>query len=77
MEAVKTSVAPPKGKPKWLRVKLPVGQKYKELRSTVEKYDLHTICTSGSCPNMGVVLKLVVQILWTGQSLKKLPVPSN
>jgi lipoic acid synthetase len=53
MEAVKTSVAPTQKKPKWLRVKLPVGQKYKELRSTVENYDLHTICTSGSCPNMG------------------------
>ncbi|WP_213521501.1 lipoyl synthase [Nonlabens sp.] len=53
MEAVKTSEAPTQKKPKWLRVKLPVGQKYKELRSTVEKYDLHTICTSGSCPNMG------------------------
>jgi lipoic acid synthetase len=41
------------GKPKWLRVKLPVGKKYKELRGLVDKYDLHTICTSGSCPNMG------------------------
>ena len=43
----------PKGKPKWLRVKLPTGKKYTELRSLVDKYDLHTICTSGSCPNMG------------------------
>ncbi len=40
-------------KPKWLRVKLPVGKKYTELRGLVDKYDLHTICTSGSCPNMG------------------------
>ncbi len=48
-----TSVAPPKGKPKWLRVKLPTGKKYTQLRGLVEKYDLHTICTSGSCPNMG------------------------
>ncbi len=47
------SVAPPKGKPKWLRVKLPIGKKYTQLRGLVEKYDLHTICTSGSCPNMG------------------------
>lgn len=54
MNTVKESVAPPKqGKPKWLRVKLPVGKKYKELRGLVDKYDLHTICTSGSCPNMG------------------------
>ncbi|MCJ7466167.1 MAG: lipoyl synthase [Maribacter sp.] len=47
------NVLPQKGKPKWLRVKLPTGQKYTQLRGLVEKYDLHTICTSGSCPNMG------------------------
>ncbi|EMY82254.1 lipoyl synthase [Psychroflexus gondwanensis] len=41
------------GKPKWLRVKLPTGKKYRNLRNLVDKYDLHTICTSGSCPNMG------------------------
>ena len=40
-------------KPKWLRVKLPVGKKYTELREVVDKYKLNTICTSGSCPNMG------------------------
>ena len=48
-----TSVIPPKGKPNWLRVKLPTGKKYTQLRGLVDKYDLHTICTSGSCPNMG------------------------
>ena len=40
-------------KPKWLRVKLPVGKKYTELRGVVDKYKLNTICASGSCPNMG------------------------
>ena len=40
-------------KPKWLRVKLPTGKKYTDLRSIVDKYQLNTICTSGSCPNMG------------------------
>ena len=40
-------------KPKWLRVKLPIGDKYTQLRNLVDKYNLHTICTSGSCPNMG------------------------
>ena len=40
-------------KPKWIRVKLPTGKKYTALRSLVDKYELHTICTSGSCPNMG------------------------
>ena len=42
-----------KGKPKWLRVTLPTGKKYKQLRGLVDTYNLHTICTSGSCPNMG------------------------
>ncbi len=53
-ETITTSVEPKKtGKPKWLRVKLPTGKKYTQLRGLVDKYDLHTICTSGSCPNMG------------------------
>lgn len=51
IEKKKTTVS--KGKPKWLRVKLPTGEKYRNLRKLVDKYDLHTICTSGSCPNMG------------------------
>jgi len=41
------------GKPKWLRVKLPVGQKYRQVRKLVDNYGLHTICESGNCPNMG------------------------
>ena len=48
-----TDIRPAKSKPKWLRVKLPTGKKYTQLRGLVDKYDLHTICTSGSCPNMG------------------------
>lgn len=40
-------------KPKWLRVKLPTGNTYKNLRKLVDNYDLHTICESGNCPNMG------------------------
>jgi len=42
-----------KKKPNWIRVKLPVGKKYSNLRSLVDKYKLNTICSSGSCPNMG------------------------
>ncbi len=46
-------IVPRTKKPDWLRVKLPVGKKYKDLRNLVDKYNLNTICTSGSCPNMG------------------------
>ncbi len=42
-----------RNKPDWLRVKLPVGENYKKVRSLVDTYKLHTICESGNCPNMG------------------------
>jgi len=40
-------------KPKWLKVKLPTGQAYKNIRGVTKSHDLHTICESGNCPNMG------------------------
>jgi lipoyl synthase len=40
-------------KPSWLRVKLPVGEEYRKVRSLVSENKLHTICESGNCPNMG------------------------
>ncbi|MFK7810595.1 MAG: lipoyl synthase [Saprospiraceae bacterium] len=44
---------PRKRKPSWLRVKLPIGEDFKRVRSLVDEYNLHTICQSGNCPNMG------------------------
>ena len=40
-------------KPKWLKVKLPTGQAYKNIRGITKSHNLHTICESGNCPNMG------------------------
>ena len=40
-------------KPKWLKVKLPTGQAYKNIRGVTKSHNLHTICESGNCPNMG------------------------
>jgi len=40
-------------KPSWLRVKLPVGKAYANVRKIVDENKLHTICESGNCPNMG------------------------
>lgn len=40
-------------KPNWLRVKLPIGENYRKVRALVDEHKLHTICESGSCPNMG------------------------
>ncbi len=40
-------------KPDWLRVKLPTGENYLQVRKLVDTHKLHTICESGNCPNMG------------------------
>lgn len=50
---VVTTKEPRKSKPDWLRVKLPIGESYKKVRKLVDEYQLHTICQSGNCPNMG------------------------
>lgn len=41
-----------KRKPSWLKTKLPAGKKYMDVRGVVERNKLHTICTSGKCPNI-------------------------
>ena len=40
-------------RPDWLKVRLPMGENYRQVRSIVDDYQLHTICQSGNCPNMG------------------------
>ena len=40
-------------RPKWLRVKLPYGKSYTEVRSIIDTHKLHTVCESARCPNMG------------------------
>ena len=40
-------------KPKWLKVKLPTGEAFKKVRGITKSHNLHTICQSGNCPNMG------------------------
>jgi lipoyl synthase len=55
-QEITVGVAPTAGslkKPNWLRVKLPIGESYKQVRSIVDTHRLHTICESGNCPNMG------------------------
>jgi lipoic acid synthetase len=44
---------PKEKKPKWLRAKLPAGPEYNEVRNIVDRNQLHTVCQSAQCPNMG------------------------
>lgn len=39
--------------PRWMKMEMPKGENYSRIKNLVEKNRLHTICTSGNCPNIG------------------------
>ncbi len=39
--------------PKWMKMNMPKGESYSKVKNLVDKHGLHTICTSGNCPNIG------------------------
>ncbi|WP_423130573.1 lipoyl synthase [Gaoshiqia sp. Z1-71] len=39
--------------PRWMKMKMPKGESYSRVKNLVNKHGLHTICTSGNCPNIG------------------------
>lgn len=47
------SITPKLERPEWLRAPAPVGEKYRGLKSLVERLELHTVCDSAACPNVG------------------------
>ncbi|MFA8433982.1 MAG: lipoyl synthase [Marinifilaceae bacterium] len=42
-----------KRKPDWLKMQLPKGDDYAYVNGIVQEHNLHTICSSGKCPNVG------------------------
>ncbi|MBN1624025.1 MAG: lipoyl synthase [Clostridia bacterium] len=40
-------------KPDWLRVRIPAGSGYQEVRGILDKYHLNTVCDEAICPNRG------------------------
>lgn len=42
-----------KRRPDWLRVKLPSGEKFKDVSRIINDYSLNTVCSEARCPNMG------------------------
>ena len=44
---------PRERKPDWLKVALPSGTKYKEVKGTVREHRLSTVCEEAMCPNIG------------------------
>jgi len=39
--------------PRWMKMQLPKGESYSRVKNLVNEHKLHTICTSGNCPNIG------------------------
>lgn len=54
-ELIQIDVEPvkPAPKPRWLRAKAPMGENYHDLKKLARGLQLHTVCESAQCPNIG------------------------
>src|SRR5215471_18422457 len=54
-ELIQIDIAPrkPVSKPDWLKARAPVGENYHNLKTLARKLELHTVCESAHCPNIG------------------------
>jgi lipoic acid synthetase len=54
-ELVQINLTPrvPTPKPTWLKARAPMGENYHELKKLARSLDLHTVCESAQCPNIG------------------------
>ena len=54
-ELVQIDLSPrvPRPKPEWLKARAPIGENYHELKKLARKLELHTVCESAQCPNIG------------------------
>jgi lipoic acid synthetase len=50
---VLVTIEPKAPRPAWLRAPAPVGENYRNLKHLVETLNLHTVCESAACPNIG------------------------
>jgi lipoyl synthase len=53
MKLVLVSISSPAQRPTWLRAPAPSGENYRELKRLVSELNLHTVCESAACPNVG------------------------
>ena len=54
-ELIQIEIGPrqPARKPEWLKARAPVGENYHNLKALARELDLHTVCESAHCPNIG------------------------
>ncbi len=49
----RAAAAPPPGKPRWLKARLPSGRGFADVRRNVREHRLSTVCEESRCPNIG------------------------
>jgi len=42
-----------RGKPEWLKVRMPGGERYNRIKARARELKLHTVCEEAQCPNIG------------------------
>ncbi|HEX8952610.1 MAG TPA: lipoyl synthase, partial [Polyangia bacterium] len=54
LPVVSDASEPPRGRrhPDWIKVRIPSGENYFDVRELVHGLELHTVCESASCPNI-------------------------
>src|SRR5271169_5955956 len=54
-DLIQIDIAPhrPVPKPEWLKARAPMGENYHNLKTLARKLELHTVCESAHCPNIG------------------------
>ncbi len=53
LKVVLVNISQQAERPRWLRAPAPVGVNYRELKDLVSRLNLHTVCESAACPNVG------------------------
>ncbi len=51
--AVAIQFSPKRRLPEWIRTRVPGGERYRFLKDTLRRYNLHTVCEEARCPNIG------------------------
>ncbi len=49
----KPTIARPRRRPEWIKVRAPSGETYQKIRSLMRQKSLRTVCEEAHCPNMG------------------------
>jgi lipoic acid synthetase len=50
---IASALRTPAPKPEWLKARAPVGENYHDLKRLARSLNLHTVCESAHCPNIG------------------------